>query len=73
VLAAGAAGGVLGEITLVVAGAPAAAVPDVAELVPAVLERVAAGERLKEAVAAVAGTAGVNKRELYDAAARRPS
>ena len=43
VLAAGAAGGVLGEITLVVAGAPApAAVTDVGELVPAVLERVAA-------------------------------
>src|SRR4051794_20515188 len=39
-LASDAADGVLGEITLVVAGAPApAAVRDVAELVPAVLER----------------------------------
>jgi 16S rRNA (cytidine1402-2'-O)-methyltransferase len=69
VLAAGAAEGVLGEITLVVAGAPAAAVTDVAELVPAVLERVAAGERLKDAAAAVASASGANKRELYNAAA----
>jgi 16S rRNA (cytidine1402-2'-O)-methyltransferase len=70
-LAAGATGGVLGEITLVVAGAPVAAVTDVAELVPAVLERVAAGERLKDAAAAVSTAAGVSKRELYNAAARR--
>src|SRR3954451_5314531 len=68
-LAAGAAEGVLGEITLVVAGAPAAVVPDVSELVPAVLDRVAAGERLKEAAAAVAAAAGASKRELYNAAA----
>jgi 16S rRNA (cytidine1402-2'-O)-methyltransferase len=72
-LAAGAADGVLGEITLVVAGAPAARVTDVAELVPAVLERVAGGERLKEAAAAVAAAAGANKRELYNAATRRTS
>jgi 16S rRNA (cytidine1402-2'-O)-methyltransferase len=70
VLAAGAADGVLGEITLVVAGAPAPAARDVAELVPAVLERVAAGERLKDAAAAVAAASGANKRELYNAAAR---
>jgi hypothetical protein len=44
-------------------------VTDVGELVPAVLERVAAGERLKEAAAAVAAAAGANKRELYNAAA----
>jgi 16S rRNA (cytidine1402-2'-O)-methyltransferase len=63
---------VLGEITLVVAGAPAAApVTDVAALVPAVLERVAAGERLKDAAAAVAAASGANKRELYNAAARK--
>ena len=68
-LAREAAGGVLGEITLVVAGAPAAVVTDVAELVPAVLERVAAGERLKDAATAVAAAAGANKRELYNAAA----
>ena len=72
-LAAATADGVLGEVTLVVAGAPAPApVEDVAELVPAVLERVAAGERLKDAVAAVAVANGANKRELYDAAARVP-
>jgi 16S rRNA (cytidine1402-2'-O)-methyltransferase len=70
-LAEAAAEGVLGEITLVVAGAPAVVVTDVAELVPAVLERVAAGERLKEAAAAVAAAAGANKRELYNAAAGR--
>ncbi len=69
-LAAAAAEGVLGEITLVVAGAPAPAITDVAELVPAVLERVAAGERLKDAAAAVAEAAGANKRDLYNAAAR---
>src|SRR5919199_3609203 len=72
-LAAGAADGVLGEVTLVVAGAPAVSVTDVAELVPAVLERVAAGERLKDAAAAVAAATGANKRELYNAAARRTS
>ena len=70
-LAAGAVEGVLGEITVVVAGAPAVVVTDVAELVPAVLERVAAGERLKDAAAAVAATAGANKRDLYNAAAPR--
>jgi 16S rRNA (cytidine1402-2'-O)-methyltransferase len=73
-LAAGAAEGVLGEITLVVAGAPAAPVTNVHDLVPAVLERVAAGERLKDAAAAVSVTTGVPKRTLYDAAvaARAP-
>jgi 16S rRNA (cytidine1402-2'-O)-methyltransferase len=69
-LAEATAGGVLGEVTLVVAGAPAPApVEDVAELVPAVLERVAAGERLKDAAAAVAAATGANKRDLYTAAA----
>jgi 16S rRNA (cytidine1402-2'-O)-methyltransferase len=38
------------------------------ELVPAVLRRVAAGERLKDAAAAVAGESGVARRELYNAA-----
>ncbi|MGC5166802.1 16S rRNA (cytidine(1402)-2'-O)-methyltransferase [Luteimicrobium sp. DT211] len=61
-----------GEICVVVAGAPAAAA-SVEELVDEVLERVAAGERLKEAVAAVAeasgvGGGGVSKRDLYAAA-----
>jgi 16S rRNA (cytidine1402-2'-O)-methyltransferase len=66
-LAAWAAEGVRGEITVVLAGASAAA-PTVASLVGAVRERVADGERLKDAVSAVAGAAGVPKRELYAAA-----
>ena len=70
-LAEGAADGVLGEITVVVAGAPAPVVTDVADLVPAVLERVAGGERLKDAAAEVAAATGANKRELYNAATRR--
>lgn len=57
-----------GEITVVLAGAGPVPPPSIPELVPAVLERVAAGERLKDAVAAVAVRAGVQKRELYQAA-----
>jgi 16S rRNA (cytidine1402-2'-O)-methyltransferase len=66
-LAAWAADGVRGEITVVLAGASAAA-PSVASLVGAVQERVADGERLKDAVSVVASAAGVPKRELYAAA-----
>jgi len=66
-LAAWAAEGVRGEITVVLAGA-SAAVPSVASLVAAVQERVADGERLKDAVSVVASAAGVPKRELYAAA-----
>jgi 16S rRNA (cytidine1402-2'-O)-methyltransferase len=67
-LAAWAAPGVKGEITVVVAGAP----PDVAALSPAelasrVAEREAAGESRKEAIAAVATAAGVPKRAVFDA------
>lgn len=57
---------VRGEITVVVAGASPEA-PSVASLVGRVRERVADGERLKDAVAAVAEAAGVSKRELYNA------
>ena len=64
---------VRGEITVVLGGAVAEPVT-VDALVPAVRARVAAGERLKDAVAAVAAGAGagagVSKRELYDAAVR---
>ncbi len=56
-----------GEICVVVAGAPRVAA-SVADVVDEVLERVGAGERLKEAVAAVADASGVAKRELYAAA-----
>ncbi len=56
-----------GEICVVVGGAqPVQA--EVADLVPQVLARADAGERLKEAVAAVAEAGGVHKRELYEAA-----
>jgi 16S rRNA (cytidine1402-2'-O)-methyltransferase len=67
-LARWAAGGVRGEITVVLSGAPLASPPDVADLVDEVAERVTAGERLKDAVAAVATAHGVPKRELYQAA-----
>ncbi|MGH3765996.1 MAG: 16S rRNA (cytidine(1402)-2'-O)-methyltransferase [Pseudonocardiaceae bacterium] len=67
-LAQWAAGGVRGEITVVLAGAPLADPPDAADLVGEVTERVAAGERLKEAVAVVAVEYGIPKRELYQAA-----
>ena len=66
-LADWAAGEVRGEITVVVAGASAPVV-DEADAVGAVLARVAAGERLKEAVAGVAAASGLAKGHLYDAA-----
>jgi len=67
-LAAWAAAGVRGEVTLVVAGAPAAqrtAEPE--QLAAAVGEREAAGQPRKEAIAAVAAAAGVPKRSVFDA------
>jgi 16S rRNA (cytidine1402-2'-O)-methyltransferase len=63
-------GPVRGEITVVLAGAAPTAAPTVDSLVPAVQERVADGERLKDAVAAVATAAGVAKRDLYNEALR---
>lgn len=67
-LAAWAAEGVRGEVTVVLSGAAPSAAPPVESLVDAVAERVADGERFKDAVAAVAEGAGVAKRELYAAA-----
>ena len=67
-----AAGEVLGEVTLVVAGAPPVAADDVPALVGRVHDLVAAGTRMKDAVAQVAAGSGVPKRELYDAAVRTP-
>jgi 16S rRNA (cytidine1402-2'-O)-methyltransferase len=61
-------GPVRGEITVVLAGAAPSTAPSVESLVGAVEERVADGERLKDAVAVVAQAAGVRKRELYAAA-----
>ncbi|CAG7637541.1 16S rRNA (cytidine(1402)-2'-O)-methyltransferase [Actinacidiphila bryophytorum] len=61
--------GVRGEITVVVEGAPAPGPADLdpAELVRRVAAREAAGERRKEAIAAVAADAGLPKREVFDA------
>ncbi|MBL1068681.1 16S rRNA (cytidine(1402)-2'-O)-methyltransferase [Streptomyces sp. 7-21] len=69
-LAAWAGEGVRGEITVVVEGAPRggggeAAAP--AELARRVAAREAAGERRKDAIAAVAREAGVPKRRVFDA------
>ncbi|MEZ5185208.1 MAG: 16S rRNA (cytidine(1402)-2'-O)-methyltransferase [Candidatus Nanopelagicales bacterium] len=58
------AGDLLGEITLVVAGAPEVET-DPADLVDEVEALVAAGMRRSEAVARVAREAGVSRRELY--------
>ncbi|MDQ7805216.1 16S rRNA (cytidine(1402)-2'-O)-methyltransferase [Amycolatopsis sp. A133] len=65
-LAAWAAEGVRGEITVVLSGAEPRQV-SVADLVEEVSARVATGERLKSAAAEVAEAAGVSKKELYDA------
>jgi 16S rRNA (cytidine1402-2'-O)-methyltransferase len=68
-LAAWAAEGVRGEITIVVAGAaePGPTELDAAELARRVSLREEAGERRKEAIAAVALDAGVPKRAVFDA------
>jgi 16S rRNA (cytidine1402-2'-O)-methyltransferase len=68
-LAEWSAGGVRGEITVVVEGAPAAGPRDLGteELVARVRAREEAGERRKEAIAAVAAEAGVPKRVVFDA------
>ncbi|MFJ3304819.1 16S rRNA (cytidine(1402)-2'-O)-methyltransferase [Streptomyces sp. NPDC086549] len=68
-LAAWAAEGVRGEITVVVEGAPERGPEelDAEELVRRVRVREEAGERRKEAIAAVAAEAGLPKREVFDA------
>jgi 16S rRNA (cytidine1402-2'-O)-methyltransferase len=66
-LADWAADGVRGEITIVVAGAPAT-VSSVEESVPGIQARVAAGERLKDVCAEVAAATGLSRKALYDAA-----
>jgi 16S rRNA (cytidine1402-2'-O)-methyltransferase len=74
-LAEWAAGGVLGEVTLVVAGRDEAPAPamDAAAAAAEVAAREAAGTPRKEAIAAVAAESGLRKREVYNAvvAARR--
>ncbi|MEU8348564.1 16S rRNA (cytidine(1402)-2'-O)-methyltransferase [Streptomyces sp. NPDC048845] len=68
-LAEWAAEGVRGEITVVVEGAPEPGPQELgpAELVRRVQIREEAGERRKEAIAAVAAEAGLPKREVFDA------
>ncbi|NLU70002.1 16S rRNA (cytidine(1402)-2'-O)-methyltransferase [Streptomyces sp. HNM0574] len=68
-LAAWAAEGVRGEITVVVEGAPEPdpGELDATELARRVAVREEAGERRKEAIAEVAKDAGVPKREVFDA------
>lgn len=65
-LADWAAGGVRGEITVVLAGATPR-VPDLAELVARTEELVATGMRLKEASAEAARGTGVSRRDVYEA------
>ncbi|WP_062209263.1 16S rRNA (cytidine(1402)-2'-O)-methyltransferase [Demequina oxidasica] len=55
-----------GEIVITVAGRPAEQ-PSMTELVGEALRRVESGERAKDAVADLAGVAGVPRRELYAA------
>jgi 16S rRNA (cytidine1402-2'-O)-methyltransferase len=67
-LAAWASGGVLGEITLIVAGAPRASEPEGEEMAAAtaeVAERVATGISRKDAIAAVAAEHGLRRNALY--------
>lgn len=67
-LADWAAGGVRGEITVVLAGAEVAEEVDLPALVEQVRRRTATGMRLKDAAAEVAAVSGVSKKALYDAA-----
>lgn len=59
--------GVRGEITVVVAGAAAVA-SDLESQLTGILDRVAAGERLKDVCADVASATGLSKSVLYNAA-----
>ncbi|MDO5740741.1 MAG: 16S rRNA (cytidine(1402)-2'-O)-methyltransferase [Ornithinimicrobium sp.] len=69
-LAAWAAEGVKGEITVVVAGLDphSRRVPEASEVLLVVLARVAAGERLKDVCRDVAARTGLPSKGLYDAA-----
>ncbi|TWE11790.1 16S rRNA (cytidine(1402)-2'-O)-methyltransferase [Rudaeicoccus suwonensis] len=59
--------GARGEISIVVAGAPAVSAT-VEEALPGIQQRVAAGDRLKDVCADVAAETGLSKKALYDAA-----
>jgi len=66
-LAQWAAGGVKGEITVVVGGAPTE-VSDPETAVAAIQDRVERGERLRDACAEVAAETGLSRNDLYNAA-----
>ncbi len=70
-LAEWAAEGVLGEVTIVVAGAPRGPRADPADAAGEVAARERAGTPRKAAIAEVARELGLRKRELYDAVVRR--
>ncbi|MCS3878026.1 16S rRNA (cytidine1402-2'-O)-methyltransferase [Gordonia amarae] len=73
-LAGWAAGGVRGEITVVIEGAEAGSgEPDVATLAAAAEELAAGGMRLKDACAQVCEGLGVSRREVYQAVLDRRS
>jgi 16S rRNA (cytidine1402-2'-O)-methyltransferase len=72
-LAEWAAEGVLGEVTIVVAGAPRAPRAGPAEAAEEVAARERAGTPRKAAIAGVARELGLHKREVYDAVVRRAS
>ena len=68
VLAADLAGGVLGEVTIVIAGAqPGAVAVSPGEAAAAVAAREERGQPRKEAIVAVARELGLPRREVYDA------
>ncbi len=70
-LAAWAGGGVRGEVTVVVGGASEPVAPDEADLVAAVAGLEATGSSRRDAIAEVARTTGVRRRDVY-AAVHRP-
>lgn len=57
-----------GEIVIIVEGSQTPETPEAQDVVQLVLDRVAGGERLKSACAAVAAETGTSKRDLYEAA-----
>lgn len=63
-----AAAGVLGEVTLVVAGGARAPRAELAQVVAQVRHRVEGGERLKDVCTELAAATGLSGRELYAAA-----
>jgi 16S rRNA (cytidine1402-2'-O)-methyltransferase len=70
-LAEWAAGGVRGEICIVVGGAGTPPPADANEATTRVLELATSGTRLKDAATIVAAETGLGKRELYEAALER--